>query len=138
MLIRCIGMGDKSARARKTDNKSELEEEIGVEEQEEIDVEEQEEATVKQESGSTADDDESGDEPSVVEFEDPMYELSQMYEIEPEYEKMTPEQEATKVQALTPTEQVEYRELTKLHQHQAEIEERMTGMSKVIEERTKA
>ena len=31
-----------------------------------------------------------------------------------------------------------YRELTKLHQCQAEIEEKMTGMSKVIEERTKA
>ena len=50
---------------------------------------------------------------------------------------MTPEQEATEVQTLTPTEKVDYRELTKLHQHQAEIEERMTGMSKVIEERTK-
>ena len=58
--------------------------------------------------------------------------------MEPEYKNMTPEQEATAVQALTPTEQAEYRELTKLHQHQAEIEERMTGMSKVIEERTKA
>ena len=107
-------------------------------EEEEINVEEQEEMTVEQERGSTENDDDSGDEPYVVEFEDPIYELSQMYEIEPEHEDMTLEQEATEVQALTPTEQVEYRELTKLHQCQVEIEEKMTGMSKVIEERTKA
>ena len=73
----------------------------------------------------------------MVEFEDPIYELSQTYEMEPEYEGMTPKQEATEVQVLTPTEQVEYRELPKLHQGQAEIEEKMTGMSKVIEDRTK-
>ena len=78
------------------------------------------------------------DEPSVVEFEDPIYELSQSYEMEPEYKNMTPEQEAAEVQALTPTEQAEYRELTKLHQRQAELERKMTGMSKVIVERTKA
>ena len=106
--------------------------------EEEINVEKQGETTVEQERGSTEDDDNSGDEPSVVEFEDPIYELSQMYEMEPEYEDVTPEQEATEVQTLTPTEQAKYRELTKLHQHQAEIEEKMTGMSKVIEERTKA
>ena len=58
--------------------------------------------------------------------------------MEPEYKEMTPEQEATEVQALTPTEQAKYRELTKLHQRQVELEEKMTGMSKVIEERTKA
>ena len=123
-------MGDESARTRKTDDESGQEEEINVEEQEET--------TVEQERGSTEDDDDSGDEPSVVEFEDPRYELSQTYEMEPEYEDMTLEQEATEVQALTPTEQAKYRELTKLHQRQAEIEEKMTGMSKVIEERTKA
>ena len=82
-------------------------------------------------------DDESGDEPSVVEFEDPVYELSQMYEMESEYENMTLEQEATEVQALTQAEQAKYRKLTRLHQHQAEIEKKMTGMSKVIKERTK-
>ena len=103
-----------------------------------MNVEEQEEATVGQESGSTIDDDDSGDELSVVAFEDPIYELSQTYEMEPEYKNMTPEQEATKVQALTPTEQAKYRELTKLHQCQVELEEKMIGMSKVIEERTKA
>ena len=130
MSIRHTSIGDESARTRKMDDKSEQEEEI--------DVEEQEEVTVEQESGSTVDNDDSGDEPSVVEFEDPIYELSQTYEMEPEYEDMTPEQEATKVQALTPTEQAKYRELTKLHQCQAELEEKMTGMSKVIEERTKA
>ena len=51
---------------------------------------------------------------------------------------MTPEQEAAEVQALTPMEQAEYRELTKLHQCQAELDEKMTGMLKVIAERTKA
>ena len=71
-------------------------------------------------------------------IEDPIYELSQTYEMEPEYKDMTPEQEATEVQALTPTEQAKYRELTKLHQSQAELEKKMTGMSKVIVERTKA
>ena len=76
--------------------------------------------------------------PPIVEFEDPTYELSQSYELEPEYEDMTPEQEAAEVQALTPMKQAEYRELTKLHQCQAELDEKMTGMSKVIAERTKA
>ena len=123
-------MGDKSAGTRKTDDK------LGQEK--EIDVEDQGEMTVEQESGSTDDDDESGDEPSMVEFKDPVYELSQRYEMESEYENMTQEQEATEVQALTPAEQAKYMELTRLHQHQAEIEKKMTGMSKVIKERTKA
>ena len=130
VLIRCTSMGDESARTRKMHDESGQEEEINVEEQEET--------TVKQESGSTIDDDDSGDEPSVVQFEDPRYELSQTYEMEPEYEDMTPEQEATEVQALTPTEQAKYRELTKLHQCQVELEKKMTRMSKVIVERTKA
>ena len=129
VLIRHTSMGDKSARTGKTDDKSGQEEEINVEGQEET--------TVEQESGSTVDD-ESGDEPSMVEFEDPIYELSQTYEMEPEYEDMTPDQEATEVQALTPMEQAKYRELTKLHQRQPELEKKMTGMSKVIVERTKA
>ena len=47
---------------------------------------------------------------------------------------MTLEQEAMEVQALTPAEQAKYRELTRLHQRQAEIEKKMTRMSK---ERTK-
>ena len=127
VLIKHTGMGDQSARTRKTDDELGQEEEINVEEM-----------TVEQERGSTEDDDDSGDEPSVIEFEDPIYELSQMYEMEAEYKDMTLEQEATEVQTLTPTEQVKYRVLTKLHQCQAAIEERMTGMSKVIEERTKA
>ena len=93
--------------------------------------------TVEQEGEST-DDDEPEDEPSVIEFEDPVYELSQTYEMESEYESLTIEQEATEVWALTPAEQAKYRELTRLLQQQVEIEKRMTGMSKVIEERTKA
>ena len=137
VLIRHTGMGDESARTKKMDDELGQVEEIDVEEQEEIDVKEPEKMTVKQESEST-DDDESGDEPSVVEFEDPVYELSQTYEMESEYENMTLEQEATEVQALTPAEQAKYRELTRLHQCQVEIEKKMTGMSKVIKERTKA
>ena len=51
---------------------------------------------------------------------------------------MTAEQEAAKFQALSPTKQTKYRELTWLHQWQADIEKKMTGVSKIIEERTKA
>ena len=51
---------------------------------------------------------------------------------------MTAEQEAAEVQALSPVGQAGYRELTKLHQHQADIEKKMTEVSKIIEERTKA
>ena len=119
VLIRCTGLGDESAKTKKMDDELGQEKEIDVEEQEEIDVEGQEKVTVEQESGSADDDDESEDEPSVVEFEDPVYELSQTYEMESEYENMT-------------------LELTRLHQRQAEIEKKMTRMSKVIEERTKA
>ena len=57
-------------------------------------------------------DDELGDDPTVVEFEDLVYELSQSYEMEPEYESMTAEQEVAKVQALSPAKQAKYRELT--------------------------
>ena len=117
-------MGDKSEKTREMDDESRQEVEV--------DVEEQEETTAEQDSESTVEDDNFGDEPSVVEFEDPIYELSQSYEMESEYKDMTPEQ------ALTPTEQVEYRELIKLHQHQAELEKKITGMPKVIMERTKA
>ena len=123
-------MGDKSGRTRKMDDESRQEEEVGIEEQEEI--------VAEQGSESFIDDDDFSDEPSVVELEDPIYELSQWYEMEPEYVDMTLEQEATEVQALTPADQVKYRELTRLHQHQAELEGRMTGMSQVIAERTKA
>ena len=93
---------------KKTDDESGQEKEIDVEEQEEIDVEEHGKTTVEQEGEST-DDDEPEDEPSMVEFEDPVYELSQTNEMEFEYESMTMEQEATEVQALTPAEQAKYR-----------------------------
>ena len=136
ILIRRTEKGDESAKTKKTDDKSGQEEEIDIGGQEEIDVEQRGKATVRQESGSAdADNDEFGDEPSVVEFEDPVYELSQTYEMEPEYESMTLEQEAM---ALTPAEQAKYRQLTRLHQRQVEIEKKMTRMSKVIEKRTKA
>ena len=42
----------------------------------------------------TTDDEETKDEPSIVEFEDLVYELSQAHEMEPEYKSMTAEQEA--------------------------------------------
>ena len=130
-------MGDELVGTKKTDDESGQEKEIDVEEQEGIDVEEHGKMTVEQESEST-NDDEPEDETSMVEFEDSVYELSQMYEMESEYENMTLEQEATEVQALTPAEQAKYKELTRLHQRQVEIEKRMTGMSKVIKEKTNA
>ena len=130
VLIKHTSMGDESEKMRKADDESRQEEEV--------DIKEQEETTAEHGSESTEGDDDFGDKPSVVEFEDPIYELSQSYEIEPEYKDMTPEQEAAEVQALTPIEQAEYRELTKLHQCQAELERKMTGMLKVITERTKA
>ena len=37
-----------------------------------------------------------------------MYELSQTFELEPEYENMTMDQEAAEVQALLPVVQAEY------------------------------
>ena len=67
-----------------------------------------------------------------------MYELSQSYELELEYENMTVDQEAAEVQALPPVAQAEYQELSKLHQHQANIEKKMTEVSQIIKERTKA
>ena len=135
--IKHIDKGDKSAGIKKMDDELGQEKEIDVEEQGEINVEEQGKMTVEQE-GEFTNYDEPEDEPSMVEFEDPVYELSQMHEMESEYENMTMEQEATEVRALTPAEQAKYRELTRLHQQQVEIEKRMTGVSKVIEERTKA
>ena len=105
--IKRIDKGDESVGTKKTDD------ELGQEK--EIDVEEQGRMTGEQEGEST-DDDESEDEPSMVEFEDPVYELSHTYEMESEYKNMTIEQGATEVQALTPPEQAKYRELTRLHQ----------------------
>ena len=129
MTIEHIEQGDESKKSQKTDDESEHEKELDIEECEKVDTEACE---------RTIDDEETEDEPSIVEFEDPVYELSQAYEMEPEYESMTAEQEAAEVQALSPVGQAGYRELTKLHQHQADIERKMTGVSKIIEERTKA
>ena len=81
VLIKRIDKGDKSARTKKMDDESGQEKEIDIEEQEEIDVEEQGEMMVEREGKST-NDEEPEDEPSVVEFEDPVYKLSQTYEIE--------------------------------------------------------
>ena len=97
------------------DDESGQEKEADVEEQEEVDVEECGKTTDEPEDEST-NDGEPGDEPSMVEFEDPVYELSQTYKMEPEYESMTVEQEAAKVRALSPAEQAKYRELIRLHQ----------------------
>ena len=135
--IKCIDKGDESMETKKTDDESGQGKEIDEEEQEEVDTEECGKTTDEPEGEST-DDDEIEDEPSVVEFEDPVYKLSQTYEMESEYESMTVEQEATEVQALSPIKQAKYRELTRLHQRQADIEKRMTGVSKMIKERTKA
>ena len=120
---------DESMEAEKTNDKSELEERKNTEGQAEVDTGEHE---------KTSDDEEPEDELSIKEFEDPVYELSQAYKIEPEYETMTVEQEAAEVQALLPITQAGYWELTKLRQRQADIEKKMTGVSKIVEERTKA
>ena len=128
VTIEHIEQGDKSKKAQKTDDESEHEQELDIEEHEKVDMEAHE---------KTTDDEETKDEPSIVEFEDPVYELSQAHEMEAKYESMTAEQEAAEVQALSPVRQAGYRELTKLHQHQADIEKKMTEVSKIIEERTK-
>ena len=79
-----------------TDDESGREKEVDVEEQEEVDVKEHGKTTDEPEDEST-NDGEPEDEPSGVEFKDPVYELSQTYEMEPEYESMTVEQEAAEV-----------------------------------------
>ena len=114
IMIGRIDKGDKSMETKKMDDELGQEKEIDVEKQEEVDIEKCGRTMDKPEDEST-DDDEPEDEPSVVEFEDPVYELSQTYEMESEYENMTMEQEAAEVQALSPTEQAKYRELTRLH-----------------------
>ena len=137
ITIECIDKRDESMEPKKMDDESGWRKEVDVGEQEEVDVEEHRKTTDKPEDEST-NNGEPEDEPSGVEFEDPVYELSQTYEIESEYESMTMEQEAAEVRALYPAEQAKYRELTRLHQQQADIEKRMTGVSKMIKERTKA
>ena len=136
-IIECIDKRDESLETKKTDDKLGWEKEVDLKEQEEVDVGKCRKTTDESEDEST-DTNELEDEPTVIEFEDPMYELSQTYEMESEYESMTVEQEAAKVQALSPTEQAKYRKLTRLHKRQADIEKRMTGVSKIIKERTKA
>ena len=83
-------------------------------EQEEVDIEGHEKTT-DETGGEITNYSKPEDEPSVVEFEGLVYELSQTYEMESEYESMTMEQEAAKVQDLSPIEQAEYRELTRFH-----------------------
>ena len=124
-----VNKRDESEKTRKTDDELGYEKELEIEEPEKGGTEEHE---------MTSDDGEPEDELSIVEFEDPMYELSQSYELELEYENMTVDQEAAEVQALPPVTQAEYRELSKLHQHQANIEKKMTKVSQIIKERTKA
>ena len=88
-------------------------------EKEKADVKEPEELTSNgNDDSSTRNDELFEDKPPIVEFQDPIYELSQSYKLEPKYENLT-EQEAAEVQALTSKEQAEYHELTKFHQHQA-------------------
>ena len=137
IMIEHIDKGDESMEAKKMDDESGQEKEVDVEKQEEVDVEGH--GKITDEPGDeTTNDSEPENEPSMVEFEDPVYELSQTYEMESEYESMTVEQETAKVRALSPTGQAEYRELTRLHQRQADMDKRITGISKIIEERTKA
>ena len=96
-----VNKGDESEKTQKTDDELRHGKELEIEEHEKEDTEEYE---------KTSDDEEPEDELSTVEFEDPMYELLQMFELEPEYENMTADQEAAEVQALSPVAQAEYRE----------------------------
>ena len=124
-----VNKRDESEKTQKMDDKSGHEKELEIEERQKEGTEEHE---------KTSDDKEPKDKPSIVEFEDPIYELSQTNELEPEYKNMTVDQEAVEVQALSPVAQAEYRELSKLHQCQADIEKKMTEVSQIIKERMKA
>ena len=93
-----VNKGDKLEKTQKTDDELRYGKELEIEEYEKEDTEEYE----------TSDDEEPEDKLSIVEFEDPMYELSQMLELEPEYKNMTVDQEAVEVQALSPVAQAEY------------------------------
>ena len=76
VTIEHIEQRDKLKKAQKTDDESEHEQELDIEEHEKVDTEACE---------KTTDDKETEDEPSIVEFEDPVHELSQAHEMEPEY-----------------------------------------------------
>ena len=124
-----VNEGDESEKTQKTDDELRHGKELEVKEHKKEGTEECE---------KTSDDEQLEDKLSIVEFEDPMYELSQTFELEPEYKNMTVDQEAEEVQALSPVAQAEYRELSKFHQYQADIENKMTEVSQIIKERTKA
>ena len=70
-----VNKRDKSEKTQKMDDESGHEKELEIEEHEKEGTEEHE---------KTSDDEEPKDELSIVKFEDPMYELSQTYELEPE------------------------------------------------------
>ena len=94
-----VNKRDESEKTQKTDDESGHEKELEIKEHEKEGTEEHE---------KTSDDEEPEDKPCIVEFEDPMYELSQTNELEPEYENMTVDQEAAEVQALSPVVQAGY------------------------------
>ena len=96
IMIERINKGDESTETKKTDDKSGWEKEVDVEKQEEADVEGHGKTTDKPGDEYT-DDNEPEDKPSVVKFKDPVYKLSQTYEMESKYESMTVEQEAARV-----------------------------------------
>ena len=85
------------------------------------------------EDQENSNDETSGGEP-IVDFEDPLYELSQSYEVESEYEDMTIKQELAEVKAMTPCEQAKYQELIQFHQCQAELNKKIIGISTIIKE----
>ena len=73
VTIEHIEQGDESKKTQKTGDESEHEKELDIEEHEKVDTEACE---------RTTDDEETEDEPSIVEFEDPVHELSQAHEME--------------------------------------------------------
>ena len=72
VTIEHIEQGDELKKTQKTDDELEHEKELDIEEREKVDAEARE---------RTTDNEETEDEPSIVEFEDLVYELSQAYEM---------------------------------------------------------
>ena len=89
VTLKRVGRCDKSRNEEKSDDKSSGK---------------QPEFVVSYDNGDQEDsnDETTDEEEPLNEFEDPLYKMSQSYEMEPEYENMIPEQEVAKVKIMTP------------------------------------
>ena len=103
--------GDKSGMKQKTDDESGNLQVVCAEVH--MNPEPKDKASLDIEKPNEDDESESTEieeDQQIMEFKDQAYELSQAYQ------DMTIEQEAAVVQVLTPQEQAEYQELSRLHQ----------------------